>query len=288
MTTENEQANQAKKETFREIVKEEKFVAVPGGKLAYTIQGQSVGQPNGKEPVVLCLPSLGDTRREYEFFAPALVKAGYRVITADLRGMGDSAGKFKSFNLQALCGDITAILDAEKVARVTLVGCSVSGASIGLYAVQHPERVEKLIMFSPLMHTGSYLVGLLLVGALSLPVLGKQLWATYFKSLYPSRPLEPDYLTQLKGFLKRPGAMKSIIGMCLARRIDNDIQNIKVPALMFFATKDPDFKNAQAEADLVQSKLPTATIKVLEGLGHYPHREKPEAVLPETLAWLTA
>jgi pimeloyl-ACP methyl ester carboxylesterase len=289
MTTEN-------KQTKHEIVKEEKFVAVPGGKLAYTIADQSANQSadqpedqtSGKGRVVLCLPSLGDTRREYEFLAPALVKAGYRVITTDLRGMGDSVGKFKSFNLNALCDDITAILDAEKVERVTLVGCSVSGASIGLYAVQRPERVEKLVMFSPIMHTGSYLVGLVLVGALSLPVIGRQVWATYFKSLYPSRPLEPDYLAQLKGFLKRPGAMKSIIGMCLARRIDNDIQDIKVPALMFFCTKDPDFKNAQAEADLVQAKLPTASIKVLEGLGHYPHREKPEAVLPETLAWLAA
>ncbi|MBN9387901.1 MAG: alpha/beta hydrolase [Chloroflexi bacterium] len=280
MTTENKQAKQENSKTL----KEEKFVAVPGGKLAYTIEDQSAG----KGGVVLCLPSLGDTRREYEFFAPALVEAGYRVITTDLRGMGDSVGQFKSFNLDALCDDITAILDAEKVDKATLVGCSVSGASIGLYAVRHPERVEKLVMLSPIMHTGNMLMGYLLTGVLSLPVIGRLFWATYFKSLYPSRPLEPDYFAELKGFLKRPGAMKSIIGMCLARRIDNDIQNIKVPTLIFFGTKDPDFKNARAEADLVQSKLPGANIKVLEGLGHYPHREKPESVLPETLAWLAA
>ena len=271
------------KQAKLEALKEEKFVAVPGGRLAYTVEDES----EGKGQVVLCLPSLGDTRREYEFFTPALVEAGYRVITADLRGMGDSTGKFKSFNLPDLCGDITAILDAEKIERVTLVGCSVSGASAGLYAVQHPERVNKLVLLSPIMHTGNLLIGYSLAGALSLPVLGKKIWLSYFKSLYPSRPLEPDYFTQLKGFLNRPGAMKSIVGMCLARRIDNDIQNIKVPTLMFFGTKDPDFKNAQAEADLVRSKLPSAQIRVLEGLGHYPHRERPDAVLPETLEWLS-
>ena len=67
------------------------------------------------------LPSLGDIRREFELFAPALVEAGYRVITTDLRGMG-STGTFKSFNLSDLCNDITAILDAEKAGEVILVG----------------------------------------------------------------------------------------------------------------------------------------------------------------------
>jgi pimeloyl-ACP methyl ester carboxylesterase len=138
------------------------------------------------------------------------------------------------------------------------------------------------------MHTGNRLVTYLMVGALKLPVLGKKIWLTYFKSLYPSRPVEADYLARLKEAINKPGAMKSVIGMCLAPRIDNDIHNIKVPALIYFGSKDPDFKNARAEADLVQSKLPAGAIKVLEGLGHYPHREKPEAVLPETLEWLAA
>lgn len=259
---------------------EAKTIEVPGGKLAYEVSG------NG--PAVLCLPSLGDTRREYEFFAPALVEEGYRVITTDLRGMGGSAGKFKSFTIADLCADITAILDAEKISQVTLVACSVSGASAGLYTADHPERVSQLIMFNPIMHTGSMLVGYLLAGLMKLPVIGRKIWIIYFKSLYPSRPVEQEYLGQLNEVAKQPGAMNSIAGMSLARRIDNDIARIKVPALIYFGSKDPDFKDAQAEADKVQQKIPAAQIKVLEGLGHYPHRERPEAVLPEVLGWLAA
>lgn len=254
-------------------------IAVAGGKLAYEVSGEG--------PVVLCLPSLGDTRREYEFFAPALVQAGYRVISTDLRGMGGSEGRFKSFNIPQLCADITAILDAENVGQVILVGCSVSGASAGLYAADHPERVKGLIMFNPIMHTGNLFISYLMAGALKLPGLGKKIWLSYFKTLYPSRPVEAEYLAQLKELLGKPGAMKSIVGMCRARRIDNDIQRIQVPTLIYFGSKDPDFKNPQAEADLVQQKIPAARIKVLAGLGHYPHREQPEAVLPEVLNWLT-
>lgn len=257
---------------------EEKFVTVSGGKLAYVVQGEG--------PAVLCLPGMGDIRREYERFTPELVKAGYRVITTELRGNGDSTGQFKSFKLSDLCDDITVILNAEKVEQVMLIACSISGASAGLYAIEHPERVKNLVMFNPIMHTGSRLANLLLAGALYLPGLGKNIWISYFKTLYPNRPVEPDYLADLKVSLAKPGAIRSLVGMALAPRIDHDIQKIKAPALIFFGGKDPDFKNVQAEADLVQSKLPAAKIKVLEGLGHYPHREQPEAVLPETLEWL--
>lgn len=255
-----------------------KTIEVAGGKLAYEVKGEG--------PAVLCLPSLGDTRREYEFFVPALVEAGYRVISADLRGMGASEGRFKSFTIADLCNDITAILDAENVSEVILVACSVSGASAGLYAADHPERVKGLIMFNPIMHTGNLLVAYLMVGLLKVPGLGKQIWLSYFKKLYPSRPAEADYMAQLKEFVGKPGAMKSIAGMCLARRIDHDIERIKVPALIYFGSKDPDFKDAQAEASIVQQKMPSARLKVLEGLGHYPHREQPQAVLPEVLGWL--
>lgn len=66
----------------QQVKSDVKFVSVPGGQLAYEVAGSG--------PVVLCLPSLGDTRREHERLVPALLESGYRVITTDLRGMGQS------------------------------------------------------------------------------------------------------------------------------------------------------------------------------------------------------
>jgi pimeloyl-ACP methyl ester carboxylesterase len=257
-----------------------KTVNVEGGVLAYEVAGTG--------PAVLCLPSLGDTRREYERLTPALVEAGYQVITTDLRGMGESRGKFRSHNLRDLTNDIKTILDAEKVTEAHLVACSVSGASAGLFAVENPARVKSLIMFNPIMHTGSRLTTALMVTALRTPGLGRQIWSSYFKSLYPSRPVEPEYLAQVVAETRKPGAMKSIADMCATPRIDREISQIKVPALIFFGSKDPDFKNAAQEAELVQREIPQAQVNVLEGLGHYPQREKPEAVLPQVLECLKA
>ena len=276
----NETVSKESKAKMNNLQWVEKFVEVPGGRLAYEVAGEG--------PAVLCLPSLGDTRREYERLAPALVEAGYRVITADLRGMGQSRGKFKSHSLRDLTNDISAILDAEKVEKAFLAGCSVSGASIGLFAVEQPERVLGLIMFSPIAHTGSRLMAYVLVGVLRLPLIGRKFWEMYFKSLYPLNPLDNDYLEHIKAELKKPGAMKSVGDMCLTPRIDKEISQIKAPTLVYFGTKDPDFKNVQSEATQVQQEIPQAQIKVLEGLGHYPQREYAAQVVPEVTGWLQA
>ncbi|GCE29436.1 hydrolase [Dictyobacter alpinus] len=261
-----------------------KFIPVPGGTLAYEIAGQG--------PPVLCLPSMGDTRREFERSAPLLIEAGYRVITTDLRGMGQSRGNFAAYTIQALSADIEAILEAEHIERVFLVSCSISAASAGLFALEHPDRVLGLVMISPMVYTApNMLVPILLATSLRVPVLGRVIWASYFKSLYPLHPVEPDYLEGLRTNLKQPGSMKSVAGMLLAPRLDERLAQMNVPTLAYFCTKDPDFTNEQGvreTATKLQHQIPAAEVVILDDLGHYPHREAPERIMPKMVSWLRA
>lgn len=266
--------------TTQKFQSEQKTVSVPGGMLSYEVAGQG--------PVVLCLPSLGDTRREYERVVPALVEQGYRVITTDLRGMGQSRGRFKTHNVRDLTNDLQAMLDAERVEQAFLMGCSVSGASAGLFAVEHPERVRGLVLFSPLLRTGSRFSAWMLASLLRLPMIGRMGWVSYFKNLYPAHPVEADYLEHIRLAAKQRGAMKSIADMALAPRIDAQIASIRVPTLIYLGTKDPDFKDVRAEAEQLRKEIPQADIHVLEGIGHYPQREDAEHVAPELVAWLNA
>jgi len=259
---------------------EQKSVAVPGGMLSYEVAGHG--------PVVLCLPSLGDTRREYDRVVPVLVEQGYGVVTTDLRGMGQSQGHFKTHTVADLANDINVILDAERVEQAFLLGCSISGASAGLFAVEHPGRVRALVLFSPLMRTGSRFSSFILSTVLRLPGIGSLVWANYFKSLYPSHPVEQEYLEHIRKAAKQPGAMKSIADMSAAPRIDAQIASIHVPTLVYLGTKDPDFKDVHAEAEQLHREIPQADIRVLEGIGHYPQREDAEHVVPELVTWLHA
>ncbi len=259
---------------------EQKTVQVAGGKLAYEVAGSG--------PTVLCLPGIGDTRRVYERFAPALVAAGYRVISTDLRGNGRSVGRFASHNLSDLSNDIGTILDAEGSSRAYLAGGSLSGASAGLFANGHPDRVAGLILFSPVFASPSRLLMAPLIAVFRLPLVGTGLWVAYFKTLYPKRPVEAAYLAEVRANIQQPGARKSLSDMLWTRHLDDGTRAIKVPTLIFYGTKDSDFKDVPTEAAGVQKAIPQAQITILDGFGHYPQREAADIVIPQTLEWLAA
>jgi alpha-beta hydrolase superfamily lysophospholipase len=59
------------------------FLDVEGGRIAYDVTGSG--------PLVVLSHGIGDHRQAYRFLAPKLAQAGYRVVSADLRGHGESS-----------------------------------------------------------------------------------------------------------------------------------------------------------------------------------------------------
>ena len=60
------------------------------GRIAYDMTGTG--------PLVVAVPGMGDLRSTYRHLAPALVEAGFRVATMDLRGHGDSDATFSRYD----------------------------------------------------------------------------------------------------------------------------------------------------------------------------------------------
>ena len=71
-----------------------KFLLRPKGRVAY--------EETGAGPLVVLVPGIGDTRAQYRFLAPVLAEAGYRVVTTDLRGLGESDTGFSDYSATSL------------------------------------------------------------------------------------------------------------------------------------------------------------------------------------------
>ncbi|MFN4149999.1 MAG: alpha/beta fold hydrolase, partial [Candidatus Sericytochromatia bacterium] len=112
------------------------------GKIAY----QDFG---GNGEAVICIPSLGDTMNEYRFLAEKLKEEGFRVITMDLRGHGNSDTTFTSYNAMDIANDISLLIKELNLEEVNLIGCSISGGSIAAVSTLTPNKVKKLVMISP-------------------------------------------------------------------------------------------------------------------------------------------
>lgn len=258
-----------------------KTIPVNTERLAYEIAGR--GAP------IVCFPGMGDLRQEYDRLAPQLVEEGFCVIVADLRGHGDSSVGWNQYDVAALASDIEHVLDAEEIEKALLIGCSISGASTAYFAAQHPERVAGLVGLSPIRRvpfTGlKEMVMPLILRAMLMQPWGISAWGWYYRSLYPCNP--PDdldkYVAQLQAKLQEPGRFAAFKALAFTGRNPAHLSTIQLPVIDFIGTRDPDYDDAQAEADWLKSMMPQDEVYLLEGLGHYPHREQPELFLPRLL-----
>lgn len=99
----------------------------------------------GSGPPILLLHSLGGGGAMWDevvaFLAPA-----FRCITLDAPGHGRSDLGPEAFSISRYAGAALAVLDAAGVERATAVGCSMGGHAAQHLALQHPDRVSRLVL----------------------------------------------------------------------------------------------------------------------------------------------
>ncbi len=94
--------------------------------------------------------------RSWESQVTALVEAGYRVITYDRRGFGDSSQPWTGYDYDTFAADLDTLLRDLDLREVTLVGFSMGGGEVARYLrVYGDGRVAKVVFASavpPYLH----------------------------------------------------------------------------------------------------------------------------------------
>jgi non-heme chloroperoxidase len=102
---------------------------------------------NGR-PVVLIhgWPLTGDM---FEYQSLALLEAGYRVITYDRRGFGQSGHPATGYDYDTFADDLASVLNKLDVQGATLVGFSMGGGEVARYLSRHgAKRIAKAVLIS--------------------------------------------------------------------------------------------------------------------------------------------
>ena len=108
-------------------------------KLHYLDWGGS-GQP------LILIHGLGDSPYIFEDLADDL-KNHFRVIAYSRRGHCKSETADTNFDNATLVSDLKLLIDSLKIPRANLLGWSMGGNEITEFAIQHPEKTNKLIYF---------------------------------------------------------------------------------------------------------------------------------------------
>lgn len=244
------------------------FAEVNGARLYYEAMGKG-------HAIVLVHGGLVDSRIWDEQMRP--LSKRFRVVRYDIRGYGRSpAPTDEYYPLE----DLRALLDYLKIDRATLVGLSLGGIISADFALEHPARVERLVL------VGSGLRGdkqprneqtarAYQIGAREGP-------EKFFEAY-----LESD---QLAGIRNRPKARAAMHAMMVENFKASEyiakgwpqspepptaerLARIKQPTLVVIGSLDS--KNLQNIADTLSTKIPNARKVVIGGASHHPPVETP-------------
>ena len=87
--------------------------------------------------------------KSWQAQVPALAQAGFRVITYDRRGFGQSDKPIAGYGYKTLADDLAGLIDALDLRNVTLVGFSMGGGEVVQYIADHGEyRLHSVVLAS--------------------------------------------------------------------------------------------------------------------------------------------
>jgi pimeloyl-ACP methyl ester carboxylesterase len=192
-----------------------------------------------------------------------LLAEQFRVIVCEVPGFGHSAPNERSGSMQELAGTMAAAIDALGLSRYSLMGTSFGGKLALWLAVQHPDRLEALVLESPAAirpegHTRP-----------SVPPEGLGSLVHAHPERHPLRRLDPGVLAQQEALVAR------LRGPNCDADLESRFADLQVPTLVLFGTQDRIIPPEMGR--VYREKLPNCHFILVYDAGHAIGADRPEA-----------
>jgi pimeloyl-ACP methyl ester carboxylesterase len=238
------------------------YADVNGIKLYHEIYGQG-------DPLVLLHGGLMTIGEMSTPLAP--LAAAHKVIAVELQGHGRTADTDRPLSFETLADDIAALLDHLGIANADVVGLSL-GAAVGLRtAIQHPDKVRRLVVISsPYAKSGWYPEAQKGMGQVSGAMADNMMHTPTgkFSRQWPEPNRFPKFLDKM--------------GKMLGASYDwsADVKNLPMPVMLVFADNDSISQNHIAEffallgggvkePGWMNTQLSRARLAIVSGYSHY-------------------
>lgn len=248
----------------------ENYAEVDGLKLCY--------QEFGQGDTVLIVPGLGTSIDFWQLNIPVLARS-FHVVAVDPPGFGKSDKPDAGYELSWMNSKIIAFMDARGIDRVSVIGGSMGGHLALLLALDHPDRVDKLVMMGS---TGDWPPP----GPLLRPGL-KGLWNErivndylrgHWPAIFQKMVLHPNEMTQR--LLRYQMALRADYdrfwpeGRASARAIRSiffsscrdRLAEVRVPVLLVWGQSDQI--HTPEHARFMHQRIPNSSLVILANSGH--------------------
>jgi pimeloyl-ACP methyl ester carboxylesterase len=252
------------------------------------------GPPKGK--LVVLLHGFPEFWWSWRHQLRALGDAGFHAVAPDMRGynLSDKPHGVRAYRIQHLAADVARLVQAYGAERAHVVGHDWGGAVAWAFAMQHPERLERLAILSA-PHPREMLKGFRRLEQL------KKSWYMFFFQL-PRVPEKwvsaADFKNVRKTFradgmadreidryvdaLKHPGAITAAINYyraalrAVATRKLPDFRRIDAPVLVLWGARDRYLGKELARPD--PNWVSNVRVEMFPDATHWLQHDVPEKV----------
>lgn len=260
------------------------------------LEARCVEAGDGQAPAIVMMPGWGCTAYTFRRNIPALVAGGWRVIVIEPPGQGYSEKPRSSdaYTLASLARTTLELFDKLGLDAPTIIGQSLGGRVALEVAAETPDRISRLVLWSPvgfgcsqIIHAGSVLP-VRMVPLLE-RVVGPALVRLGLRIVYGSgHPPTAEDVREYAAPLETDGYVRSQLQ--LLRNVqwgaadDELLARLTLPVLVVTGTSDPLIP-WKCVRDGVPA-LPNARLYPVRGAGHAANETHSDEVNRETLAFM--
>ena len=241
---------------------------------------------------LLLIPGLGATCSLWDGVTSDLSES-FSLILLDNRGLGRSIPKRPAQTLGDLAVDVVELMDHLQLERAHVMGLSLGGVLAQQLAIDHPSRVDRLVLVSCSNRFGPYLFEMAKLIAQALRHFPPQLFRRTIELLGTA----PEYFDAHADEIDRKIATECELGIpraavgrqlrCLGCRDLAEAQEYRITAPTLVVAGEQDMLIPACYGRQMARQIPGSEFLLVRGCGHNPFTEKPELVVPRVVEFLT-
>jgi pimeloyl-ACP methyl ester carboxylesterase len=217
----------------------------------------------------------------------------YKIYALDFWGFGDSAKKSaSSFTISSYVSMVNQFMEIMGIAQAPVIGHSMGGTVAMNLALEHPSRVEKVVVIDSPMIGSSLNILLKIAGH---QIIASLVWSNLDLLRLGLRILSPQWAKdgpQLYKMLKRDLSQMTVEAfwwsIASLREIDLEpyLSQIKVPTLAIHGKEDNIVHPSQAS--MIGEQIRGARVEWMNDSRHFPMLDEPERFTSVLLDFLAS
>jgi pimeloyl-ACP methyl ester carboxylesterase len=199
---------------------------------------------------IVWIHGIGGSHAAWDDLTPQF--PGFRHVSYDVRGMGDSQRLEGPVSLELWAQDCVGLMDALGIEQAVIAGHSMGGAIAQRVAIDFPERTAGLFLLATSSRVGA--------------------------------AAEANWMKRADEIEAGGNPYLAAANRAVAKyHMDEELKGIQVPTLILVGDKDP---TTPAGGSVIMSRcIEDAELEIYPGIGHNPLKEEPKAVA-RLNAWL--